>query len=862
MSSSGFNVIRRHSSDAASIRIKELTQALAKQASDLAGSQLETDDVRSQGRMDHSTIKLNDERLKFVTTLSASNTDFFYEFPSEPDLQYLKVWFMLDHLGARMRDMSGFGNDAHIAGHPTLRRANLDIGFQQTVAGGGTAATPAMLFNSGIDVVSQKNGEYLFVVDNESIQFTKHAAGFSVHFRFAALSFLGHVTSEFGTFVRRFASKTDDALNGWNIVLYATNTEGTQGGIEMSVLHNGVEYKRRTTGYALNTWYQIAITYDPNVSADNRIKIYTGGIETSLPGIATLIISSFTNLRIGARDAETGFFYGYLQDFRMYMGKVLTQQEVTNISNNDMTIDNITKGHVFVIQYAMVSQAMRSRTHKYNVGGTVTRVRRHKFNVIARITRTRTHKFNMIIGVPTRTRTHKFNIVKLVTRTRTHKFSMGGTVRNLTKTHKFNITQKITRTRTHKFNIGGLQTQYQRFTKSITAGSNIVQEITYTSTPQVLIVWSDGNTQDNTFANQFATYYGYSDGTHHACVSGISKDSVTTTDTFSGHKNDKVISLMDNTVNAVVAEATVSFGANKATFNWTTNDTRAVYIHTMALWGLGNAEVKTFEVDTTSTGNKIYTLNNTSMTPTFLNTISIPAVTGWFSTNAQSIQIGAAVSSSKQFSIVNVNEDGNSAGADVATSYATDHCLVSYDDDNAGTQEYAAQLVSFGSGNGQFTLNYTDPISVATRVFSVLALDIPNVDVGLITQPAATGTQVINTDTNVNGVAGLMIFSNAQTTGTTQSTAQLSIGGASGTGSTVQGVVTTGENDAANPTETARINRTGKIIKTIGVNGTVASSTTTSEADLSSVATQDQFTLNWTTADATARKSHYIVFGR
>jgi hypothetical protein len=464
----------------------------------------------------------------------------------------------------------------------------------------------------------------------------------------------------------------------------------------------------------------------------------------------------------------------------------------------------------------------------------------------------------MVTGV-LRTRTHKFNISTLVTRTRTHKFNLGGTVR-LTKTHKFNIIQKITKTRTHKFNVGGLQTQYQRFTKSITAGSNIVQEITYTSTPQALIVWSDGNTADNTFANNYSTYYGYSDGTNHACVSGLSRDGQTTTGTFSGHKNNKVISLMDASVNTVVAEATVSFGSNKATFNWTINDNRAVYIHTMAFWGLGNVEVKTFEIGTTTTGNKVYTLNNTSMTPTFLNTISIPTVTGWNATNAQAIQIGAAVSTTKQFSITNVNEDGQT-GSDVWTAYVTDHCLASHDDDT-GSQEYAAKLSSFGTANGQFTLDYTDSISVATRVFSVLAMDIPNIDVGLITQPAATGTQIVNVDTNINTVAGLMIFSNAQTTGTLQSIAQLSVGGASGTGATAQGVVVAGENDAVATTETARINRTGKIIKTIGVNGTVASSTTTSEADLSSLATQDQFTLNWTTADATARKSHYIVWGK
>lgn len=858
MSSSGFNVIRRHSSDEASVRIKELTQALAKQASDLAGSQLETDDIRSQGRMDHSTIKLNDESLKFITTLPSSDTDYFYEFPTEPDHNYLKVWFMLDHLGARMRDMSGFGNDAIIAGHPTLRRVSIDIGFQQTAAGGGEPATPVMLFNSGQDVVSSTNGEYIWIPDNESIQFTKFPAGFSIHFRFASLNFNNHISEEFGFFLRRFAAKTDDALNGWNMVLFPTNAQGTTGGIEMNVLHDGVTYKRRTTGYSVFLVYQIVVTYNPNVTADERIKIYTGGVEDSIPGTSELIIPSYTNLRIGARDSGTGFFYGHLQDFRMYMGKVLTQTEVTNISDNDMTIDNIPKGHSFIIQYAMVSQAIRYRTHKYNMGGTALRTRKHKFNIVKKLTVTKTHKFNMVTSV-LRTRTHKFNTVQIITRTRTHKFNMGGVLR-LTKTHKFNLLQKITRTRTHKFNVGGLQTQYQRFLKSTTAGSNITQEITYTSTPQVLIVWSDGNTEDNTFANQMATYYGFSDGTHHACVSGIAKDSLTTTDTFSGHKSDKVISLMDNTVNSMVAEATVSFGANKATFNWTTNDNRAVYIHTLALWGLGNAEVKTFQVGTTSTGNKTYTMNNTTMTPTFLHTISIPTDTGWFTTNAYSIQIGAATSATKQFSLSSVSEDGQST-SDCWTGYATDHCLISFDDDS-GAQEYAAKLASFGSGNGQFTLNYTDPISVATRGFSVLVLDAPNVDVGLITQPTTTGTQVVNTDAIVDSVMGMMIFSNAQTTGTTQSVAQFEIGGASGTGATAQGVVTTGENDGVGTTETARINRTGKIIKTIDVNATAASSTTTSEADLSSISTQDQFTLNWTTANATQRKHHYIVFGR
>src|SRR5215210_3769021 len=227
--SSGFNVIRRHARDAHAIRIKELTQEIARQRSQTSASQLETDDVRSMGRMDNSTIKLNDERLKFVTLIDAANTDHYFEMITEPDLDKMKVWFMLDHLGSRIRDMSCFGNDAIVSGHPTLRRVPLDLGFHQTSARSGT---PAMLFNSGTDVVSQTNGEYIWIPDNPSIQFTNpaHSAGFSICFRFNCLNFLNHDPVGGGSATRRFAAKTDTnltghdvttATNGWNLIVNA-----------------------------------------------------------------------------------------------------------------------------------------------------------------------------------------------------------------------------------------------------------------------------------------------------------------------------------------------------------------------------------------------------------------------------------------------------------------------------------------------------------------------------------------------------------------------------------------------------------------------------------------------------------------
>jgi hypothetical protein len=858
-SSSSFNVIRRHGSNATNIRIKELTQELAKQRSEISGSQLETDDVRSEGRMDHSTIKVNDERLKFITTLDSLNSDIAYEFPIEPDFNNLKVWFMLDHLGARMRDMSGLGNDAIISGHPTLRRVGLDLGFQQTSAGGGTSATPVMLFNSGTDVVSQRNGEYIWIPDNPSIQFTKFPVGFSIAFRFNCLNFNSHYNASLDfTASRRFASKTDDANNGWNLIVYPTNTEGTQGGVEFEIKHNGVDYSRKTVGYSANTWYQVVITYDPNVTSDLRIKIYTAGIENSLTSTFGTILPTQPNLRIGARDAETGFFHGYIHDFRLYMGKVLTQTEITNINQNEMTIDNITKGRVFIVQYALVSTLIRSRTHKYNIGGHVTRQRTHKFNAISRLTRTRTHKYNVLDQI-IRTRTHKFNLVSQITRTRTHKFDMGGVIRP-TKTHKYNIISKITRTRTHKYNVGGLQTQYLRFQKSTTAGSNIVQEVTFNATPQALIVWADGTTANNTFSDGYQLYYGFSDGTNHACVSSFAADNVTTTDAFSGHKNDKVIAMMNATLGTVASEATVSFGANKATFTWTTNDNRAVYIHCMAIWGVTAAEVKTFTTARTTTGNQTYSLNNSLLVPKLLHTINRGSSASWSTTMGNAIAIGSAVSPSKQWSVSNTTEDARSTSTTVyaRSYYDQTNVIVTLDDDVGETVEAAGTLVSLNTGN--FVVNWTNAPTSSTNVFSALVIDGNNIDVGTFNEPAATGSQVVSVASTVNTVKGLMIFNNGFATSGVQTDALMSIGAASGTGATDQGVVSVGDDDLSGATRTARINKTGSIIRTIFPAATATSSTTTSEASVSSLATADQFTLNWTARDST-RRNHYIVWG-
>lgn len=862
-----FNVIRKHTSDPNSLRIKLLAQELAKQRSDNTLSELESEDIRSQGRMDHSTIKINDERLKFLTTIPVDDEP--YHMPMEPDGQYLKVWLMMDHLGKTVKDASGFEHDGILKGHPTMHRAPLDMGFQQTTA---SPAFPAMSFNTALDAVGNPTGEHIQVINHPDLQFSQFSNGFSVAFRFNAVDFSLDTTS--GSFNRRFASKLDDANHHWVIVFDAT------GDIDFQVTDNGTLYKRDFDLLQLNTWYQVVMTYDPNAGATSadRIKIYVNGLEGSSASSLTLIPppSTIKNLYIAARHAGTGFFRGFIQDFRVYMDKVLTQAEVTNLNNNELSITEIPKGRVFVVNYALINQFITTRTHRYAVGKAfrqarhkydvttlVTATRTHLFNLLEALTTTRTHKFDLTIAITPATRTHRYGLGGNITTTRTHKFNMGG-VLTTTRTHKFNLQETLTTTRTHKFNISTTvqKMEYKRFTKSTSLSTPVAQEITFNETPQAIIVWSDGSTADNTFTDNYHAYYGFSDGTRHACISCLAKDNLSTTDTFSGHKTDKVISIMNTTVGSVSAEATISFSANKATFSWTTNDNRAVYIHCMAIYNVTDVCVESYSFGTTSTGLQSYNLptGHTSTVGKFAQFISNDSLADWATGFGAVFAVGSAVSSTNRWSLTNVSRDATSASnaRTASKSYDTE-CLSVNDDDFTNVIEIEADFDSFGTGT--FTLDHMDPPIASTRKFSALVIDDANIGIGEIVEPATTGTQNITTSANVDEVKGVIIYGmDTNTHGTSEPDyARIYIGGATGTPSSEQGLMSAGDNDTFSPTASAKITKTGSIIKSISEAATASSSSTTSEASLSALGT-DQFTLNWSSRSG-SRKYLYFTIG-
>ena len=104
-----------------------------------------------------------------------------------------------------------------------------------------------------------------------------------------------------------------------------------------------------------------------------------------------------------------------------------------------------------------------------------------------------------------------------------------------------------------------------------------------------------------------------------------------------------------------------------------------------------------------------------------------------------------------------------------------------------------------------------------------------------------------------------MVLGNGQIT-TPSPVAIMTIGGGSGTGSTAQGLVVARDTDVVDPTVSVSLNKTGTITSSITSVATATSSTTTTEGALSNLGT-DQFTINWTTLDANARRFFYMVFG-
>jgi hypothetical protein len=288
----------------------------------------------------------------------------------------------------------------------------------------------------------------------------------------------------------------------------------------------------------------------------------------------------------------------------------------------------------------------------------------------------------------------------------------------------------------------------------------------------------------------------------------------------------------------------VSMDSDGFTVSWTSSS--AMTVQYLALGGSALTNFKTGAAAAkTSTGNQAYT--GIGFQPTCLITWA-----GKFSTDpldqstSGAAMFGAATSSTSRGMITwrsqnNVNPQG-------AKHRQSTQRVVS-----TTTVFTEADFVSFDSDG--FTLNYTTAGGSAD-VFYYLALRGPQFKVSNFNQATSTGNQAL-TGAGFQPKAALM-FSNGDTSANNdavQANSRMSVGWATGTSN--RGSLWLGETDAVSPTVASRNYDSTKLIKMMTEGGTPTVNAAADHVSFDS----DGETINWTTADATARQVLVLWIG-
>jgi hypothetical protein len=290
----------------------------------------------------------------------------------------------------------------------------------------------------------------------------------------------------------------------------------------------------------------------------------------------------------------------------------------------------------------------------------------------------------------------------------------------------------------------------------------------------------------------------------------------------------------------------VSMDADGFTINWSTVQSGEQIIF-LALGGddLTNVAVKNFESRTT-TGNQATT--GVGFQPDAILFIGGLCDTGTLAAEQSNLHygMGCAISSSSRAAL-GAFSAGAAATTDANQNQVGTKCFTIL---NGSSVFEEADLVSMDSDG--FTLNWTTAYS-DLRWVSALCLKGGQYKIGVETQKTSTGTKA------TTGVgfqpSGLFVFgANKAASTAVQANLRLSIGMASST--TARACHWIGDQDAAADSIADSDHDTAAILKHL----TEGTPTLDAEADLSSF-DSDGFTLNWTTADATAREFVYVAFG-
>jgi hypothetical protein len=326
------------------------------------------------------------------------------------------------------------------------------------------------------------------------------------------------------------------------------------------------------------------------------------------------------------------------------------------------------------------------------------------------------------------------------------------------------------------------------------------------------------------------------------CSTIFSLDAFTNSETSRRNNSDCIVRYIQVNETQDGQADLVSLDSDGFTINWSDAPASAFIIHYLALGGADITNAKAgFTSVTSGTGDKVFT--GVGFQPEFL----LLSSNGTSATTAQAqanIHLAAASSTSRV--VASSFKDRDLVTTTETGTYQRNDKVFAQIASTSDTVASEGTLASFDSDG--FTINYTTGAALA---IGYLALRGGSFFVGSDTQKTTTGTEAT---TGVGFTPKGVFFwsSNQANSSSISSTAKYSIFAADGT--TEGGVWFQSLDAAADGTSDMRT----VTDKALGFS--TQASTTDAEADLSSF-DSDGFTLNWTTADATAREFLFAAFG-
>ena len=358
-------------------------------------------------------------------------------------------------------------------------------------------------------------------------------------------------------------------------------------------------------------------------------------------------------------------------------------------------------------------------------------------------------------------------------------------------------------------------------------------------TPTMVLVWTTYQTAAG-YTDEHIFQMGWADANRSRTFYGRSSDNDSANDCDRSNDATNLI-LVRNLAGTNVRVATwVSFGSDQFVINWSTVDAVAAIWHFVAIAGTDvTAHVTSMPSDT------LVPVNEYTFAPVagFLSDVvgagdggcTHPAL-GWFAQQGTASQQGSAA----------ICVEDAQVTSDTWRYQRTVRC---------------SSVLSASTGALVNDQSYgllgirNDSVTSATTLY-LAALGGIQAMAGSGLQPGTTGTQAISgLGFTPKLVFLLSVGTTAQTT--VQTETRWSLGAATGL---AQGRSWFGATDAVNPSVTARGHSISVVITSATPNATGSSTAVTAEAALQSLDV-DGFTLNWTTADATAREYLWLAMG-